>query len=53
MKLKKILLSIHRNTHKIFNDQDKMDLLNNSSATLPFKSGNSASTDNVEQLPNF
>ncbi|HET9773880.1 MAG TPA: hypothetical protein VFP25_02750 [Nitrososphaeraceae archaeon] len=30
-----------------------MDLLNNSSATLPFKSRNSPSTDNFEQLPTF
>jgi hypothetical protein len=42
-----------QHSYKIFNDQDKMDLLNNSSATLPFKSRNSASTDNFEQLPNF
>ena len=42
-----------QHSYKIFNDQDKMDLLNNSSATLPFKSRNSASTDNSEQLPNF
>ena len=30
-----------------------MYLLNNSSATLPFKSGNSASMDNFQQPPTF
>ena len=40
-------------SYEILNDQDKIDSLNNSSATLPFKSGNSPSMDNFKHPPTF
>ena len=40
-------------SYEILNDQDKIDSLNNSSASLPFKSGNSPSMDNFKHPPTF